>query len=769
MQSMSFRHRISLLAGALVLAAGVTTLRLVARPEVSPDAAAQLAAAAAYYDSCVVLARVSRPQGKAGDALTVALGYLEQLRVGTGSPFRLVDEALDDPRLMSGGNRVAWALLARLRRGDAYVIDESVLNGAGPWQPDGRGVTGRAHLALIEREIAATRDPRVGELAVRLAYMIAAAEGTVSPSAPSVAARVAALVRDRHLAMDDLHDVLRQAARTHSDVLTDLLRRRAARDLRVERPTLEALDADARVAAMDAVPRILDEIRSLGSSEEPANALPGARYSELGPHFAERLVALGRALPPNAPVVVTVESHRPRLLGDSATDGASGGAGDGATDGATDAQRRLALQATNVETLVGLDAPLVDLPDSLRRASALAVLASAVALRPMQQSAPWFPGDAGPSAANLADRFGIESVTFAAGVPGAWRPYYRLELANALSDLRRVLPAVSTAGLRVTFAASALPDSALAMHDPRTRTLRLSIYTSAGTLAHELAHDIDRQAATRLYASGGYSTDRAIRDEHGPLAASMRSLAEARFISPMLGRRILAHDERPAELFARSTDWFVASALAQQGRTNGFLSAVQDAMLTGYAAGQPSAVGAVGTASLVSALEQMTYVPDSVRSDYVSQWADASSVDPVLLVRRVLDTPVSWRLAWQPHTALSLPALSATTPETPACVAHADSPEGNARAKLLNLAVDAHARGIAERRARYRLAHGNSTWAHSVLREPPWSSDEGDRLVHLLRGELLGELSTAPADQGLVSGVPAIFRSSAASCSSIEF
>lgn len=762
---MSLRKGISLLAATLVLGVVVTTLRLAARPEVSPDAAAQLASAAGYYDSCVVLARVSRPQGRAGDALTVALGYLEQLRVGTGSPFRLVDEALDDPRLMNDGNRVAWALLARLRRGDAYVVDESVLNGSGPWQSDGRGATGAEHLALIEREVAAEGDPRIGELAVRLAYLIAAAEGTVSSSAPPVAARVAALVRDRHLAAEDLRDLLRQAARTHSNVLADLLQRRDARALRIERPTLQSLDSDARVAAMEAVPRIVDEIRALGSSGT-ADAPPAARFSELGPHFAERLVTLGQALPPSAPVVVTMESHRPRLLGDSTTDTVTD-----ARQVAQQqlAQQRLALQATNEETLVGLDAPLAALPNPLRRTSALAVLASAVALRAMQQSEPWFPGDDAPSAADLEDRFGLESVTFASAVPSAWRPYYRRELGSALSDLQRVLPAFSPAGLHVTFAASALPDSALAMHDPRTRTLRLSIYTSGGTLAHELAHDVDRQAATRLYASNGYSTDRAIRDEHGTLAASMRNLAEARLISPMLGRRVRAHDERPAELFARSTDWFVASALAQQGRTNGFLSAVQDALLTGYAAGQPSAVGVIGTASLVSALEQMTYVPDSIRGGYVAQWADASSVDPVLLVRRVLDTPVSWRVTWPTRTALSPPVLAANEQQTPACVAHADSPEGRARARLLNLAVDARARGIAERRAHYRLSHGDATWAHSVLREPPWSPDEGDRLVHVLRGELLSELSTAPADQGLVSGVPAIFRSSAASCSNIEF
>lgn len=754
---MAFSRHFRILPVALVVGA-VAILSIARRPEVSPDAAAQLASAAAHYDSSIVLARVSRPQGRKGDALTLALGYLERLRVGTGSPFRLVDEALNDPRLGNTSNEVAWALLARLRRGDAYVIDPSVLNGAGPWQADGRGATGQQHVELIEHEIAAAHDARAGEMAVRLAYLVAAAEGTVSPSAPRVAAHVAALVRDRHLAMSDLHDVLRHAARAHATVMAEVQRRRAERSLAVERPTLKALDSDERVAAMDAVPRIVREIRALGAAPDSSVETPRATWSVMGPHFAERLVALGRALPPSAPVVVTMQSHRPRLLEESA-----GG-------GALAAERRLGLDATNEETLIGLQAPLTMLPDSVRRSSALAVLASAVALRPMSQREPWFPGDGGPTMSDLAGRFGLESVTFAAGVPEAWRPYYRRELASALTDLQHVLPTFSSAGLHVTFSSTPLPDSALAMHDPRTRTLRLSIFTSAGTLAHELAHDIDRQAAARMYASGGgYSTDRAIRDASGPLAASMRSLAEARFIGTPSAGDARVQDERPAELFARSTDWLVASALAQQGRTNGVLSAVQDAMLTGYAAGQPSAVGVVGTASLLSALGQMTSLPDSVRDGYMSQWADAASVDPVLLVRRVLDTPVSWRVSWRPHDPLALPALRVDTTREPACVADADTREARARARLLEFAVDAHARGIAKHRARYRLSHGDAVWAHSVLREPPWSPAEGDRVVRLLRGELFAELSTAPADQGLVSGVPAIFRSTAASCSSIEF
>src|SRR6185437_13443811 len=125
--------------------------------------------------------------------------------------------------------------------------------------------------------------------------------------------------------------------------------------------------------------------------------------------------------------------------------------------------------------------------------------------------------------------FGLADVSFARGVPDNWQPWYLAQLQAALRDVRTVLPTFTVDGLRVRFGVDALPDSALAMHDPRTRTLQLSIATSGGTLAHELSHDLDWQEARRLFVhAGGYSTDRVMRDRRGPLAQSMRGLTEAR-------------------------------------------------------------------------------------------------------------------------------------------------------------------------------------------------------------------------------------------------
>lgn len=732
---MDIVRRLSLLVTAGLLGIAVLLGSVSTRPTMSQGAAIQLATATSYYDSTIVLARNARPRGIHGDELTIALGYLERLRLGLGSPFRLVDEALSDRRLDSAtGARVAWALLARLRRGDAYVIDPLVLDGSGPWSPDGRGATGAAHLALIERAVRAASDPRAGELTVRLAYLIASAKGTLAPSSVPVATRVAALVRDRELASADLRDLLADASGSHADVMGMLDERRAARAFRVEQPALPPLSTDLRVEAMNAVSALVRALDTLDRAAMPAPA-PVASSTLLSPPFASRLRELGDDRPPVAQVAVTLRTHTP-----------SG------------------MLADNDETLAAEYALVANSADSVHRDGALALLSSAVALRSLAQSTPWFPGDGGPEVSDLRSEFGLADVTFSRGVRAAWQPYYLRELRDGLRDMQRVLPALSFDALRVRFGADALPDSALAMHDPRTRTLQLSIATSGGTLAHELSHDLDWQEARRLFVhAGGYSTDRVMRDQRGPLARSLRGLTEARPLVANAGTGSRSLTDRPAEVFARGADWFIASGLAAQGRMNGFLSAIEDDMLGGYAAGQPVAIGVAGATSLTSTLDQMTYLPDSVRDPFESQWSDASVVDPVLLVRRVLETPAPWRTIWQARSGAGslLPPMQSSV-----CLGD-DSPEPRARERLLMIAVDARARGMASRRARFRPANRRADWANSILGTAPWNPEEGERMVDVLRTAILDQLATALANQGLVPAVPAIFASNAASCSLI--
>ena len=699
-------------------------------PAGSGNVARSLAAATGYFDSIVVLARNARPVGVRGDQLTIELGYLERLRLGLGSPFRLVDEALHDPRLDSAARaRTSRALLGRLHRGDAYVMDATPLDGAGPWTPDGHGATGAAHVALIDRAIRAASDPRAGELAVRLAYSIAAAAGTVSPPSVGMAAQTAALTRDRELALLDVRDLIADAGEHHEDVMAALEARRAAHAFRVERPTLAPLPVQLQLEAMNAVPSL---VRALDTLERvwPASPLSGAATASLlDTHFAKRLGELGRARPPVAQVAVTLRTRA-----------------------------HTALQATNEETLAASLALVGATSDSDDRADAIAALATAVAVRSMSQSEPWFPGDDGPAVSDLIAEFGLAGVTFTRNVPLDWRPYYTRELRGALVDLESVFPGASVDGLRVRFSGDALNDSALAMHDPKTRTLQVSIETSGGTVAHELAHDLDWQAARRLFASGGgYSTDRAMRERRGALASSMLGLAEARVLrSSPLGASPPgappAAMGRPTELLARGADWFVASALARRGRSNGFLSVIEDGTLTGYAAGVPAGLGLAGARSLVAALGEITYVPDSVRTRFESQWADPRTIDPLLLVRRVLETPITVRRGGVPGPGMDAGSsiLAATRPIV--CVADR-SDETLARRNLVLLAVDARARGVAARRARYR----------PIVAAP----EDAERLRDAVRSAIIAELTTALPDQGIVPLVPGSFRSNTANCSSI--
>jgi hypothetical protein len=688
-------RRASILATAGSLGLAIMLGSVPSRPALSASAATRMRVATDYFDSTIVLARNARPRGARGDALTVGLGYLERERLGLASPFKLVDEAQRDPRIDPWiAARVTWGMLARVRRGEAYVVDPAALDGIGPWAADGRGATGSAHLALIERTIASSDDPRVGELAIRLAYEVAVANASLAPGAIVPATQSAALIRDRRLAERDLRDLFAAATERHVEVMTLLGEWRAARAFRVEQPSMTPLTSEQRAAAMNAVPALVGALDTLDRAS-PAPTRAAATRSLLGRRFAERLVALAAARPTMAQLAVPLRADT-------------------------------ALNVSNDEAFAASLALVRAAADSVARATARAQLAGAVAMRTMNQAAPWFVGDGGPDMGDLSSEFGVASVAFSRTIPSAWRPYYMRELQSSLRDMRDVFPALSFEGLSVAFGTTQLADSALAMHDPRTRTVRLTIGTSAGTLAHELAHDLDWQTARRLFAShGGYSTDRAVSEKRGALAASLRGLSASRT------------RDRPTEVFARGADWFVASALASRGRSNGFLTAVQDASLPGYAAGSPAAVGASGAQSLMSALDQMTFVPDSLREDFTARWSDARTVDPVVFVRRVVSAPVSFRLAWS--RPIPLPALD---DRDLLCVS-GDSPELEARERLMLLAIDARAHGVAVRRARHRRA--------------PWDPAAADRLEPLLRMAIAGDLRNSSASQGIVPAVPAPF------------
>lgn len=713
------------LAGALVIAVGAC------RPsDVGPETVLAFEEAREFRQS--LTASASRAPVTAVDtARLLALGYLERTRLGLGSPFRLVDFALNDPRLPEPlRGRTAWAILAMVYDGESYAVDPAALdsffvvpaaNGPGSAAAQGR---------RIERVVLGAESPRAGELAVRLAYANASAERVLRTTATMTAARAAAQLRDRAIARDDVLGLLRAARDQGRSAVQMVPEWRLARRFAVEQPMLAAPTPEEERAAVAAVPAILAELRSEGLSplrDVTSPVLPpvvhGGRADDddhreagggslLGIAAARNLAALPqiRALPPSTPVVVALAASRDRILGEA-----------GVAAPVRTARARFLDAGTTEESLVAGYGSLGELAG---RHVAEATLWTATGLRPSAQEQPWFPGSGGPSMDELRQRFGLAVVSFDREVPAEWRPYYRRMLATSLDDMKRVFPDMSVAGLGIHFGLETLR-SALAVHDPRTRTIFLPLGTGAGAIAHELAHDLDWQLSARLYKRRGqYGTDQAVKEQRGRLAESVRGLTTATLEAPGPANRFQpSHSQRPTEVFAASVDWFVAAALARDGRLNGYLTAVQDELLTGYASVPPPDIhGRSGEATL-AVLGEMTTVPAPLQLWFRTQYGRERESSALARARRVLELaaapPSSAERAaavagagpvanpnGSASATLSMPSLLpelAVPPDPfqqwPACIANDSdsSPLAVARRKAAELAAESVARRMLAR------------------------------------------------------------------------
>lgn len=675
------RLRQLLVAAFVAAAAGVAACRPGA---LAPETARAFDAARAFQRDLAVAADAA-PRTARDTGGLVALAYLERARVGVGSPFRLVDFALNDPRLPQAlRDSTAWAILAMTWDGATHAVDPHALHEL-VGTPGGRQpAAALAQQQLLERTVLEADDVRVGEHAVRLAYDLMAAEGLVRGAGQPVPARLAAQLRDRRLAREDLRALLRAARDADASPVRMVPSWRIARRFAVEQPVLAPLGPEQEVAALAIVPALVAELRTIAATPVDSAAAPlSAPPSLLSPGAAAHFVALpqSRALPPDVPVIVTLTASRDRVVdapGLSAAD--------------REARVRFAAGARTEETLVAHAAQLGD--GGRDRRVAQAVLWAATSVRPYAQEEPWFPGSGGPTPAELRARFGVAAVSFDRDVPVEWRPYYRRLLASAMTDLRRVLPDFSIAGMGVHFGQQPLA-GALAVHDPRTRTVFVPLGTGAGALAHELAHDLDYQVAVRtLGRRGEYSTDQAVREQRGTLAASLRGLTSARLVAPGPENQFRpSHAQRPTEVFAASVDWFVAAGLARQGRLNGYLSSVQDELFTGFAEVRPpDANGDAGEAT-VAVLAEMTTLPAELEAWFRASYGRDRTPTAFDRARRVLElsaTPVA-------AVAPALPGTFAAGARhaAPACVAlevDDDDPPRAARRRAAMLAAEASAR-----------------------------------------------------------------------------
>lgn len=504
----------------------------------------------------------------------IMLGYMERLRLGLGSPFRLIEYAYNDPRLgAQARSAVTWALLDATLDRRAYVVQPRSLDRFSAGWGSTAARSGDKHLDLLEEAIRNASDPRTGELAVRTAYMLAAAEGSVTPETPLLAGHAAALVRDRELARRDAIRLLRSATEAGSDPFLTLIAWRSGRQFEVEAPPSAPLPSSSDIEAAKIAPKLALKIRALSTDVDDMPQATRIPVPLLNHATALRLAAVSDSanLPPQTPIRGTMAAYRRNLEQQAIADPEQQAA-----------LHRFAHQPSNEERFAAEHAIATHALNGSSVWVPHAALRTAVAMRTYAQERVWYAGYAAPSARELKAKHRLASITFDATVPQAWRPYYRRMIGEALGDLETVFPKIDLRGLHVRIGRTGMDSGVLAFHSPQRRTIYLVPGMGAGTIAHEIAHDLDWQVGRRKYkAKGSYATDLAVRKNYqDQFAAAMRTMPAPRS-SQSSAKPEWDYGSRPAEIFARSVDWYVMSTLAAKGRTNGYLSAIQDDLLKG--------------------------------------------------------------------------------------------------------------------------------------------------------------------------------------------
>ncbi len=545
--------------------------------------------------------------------------YLARIEMGLGSPFRAIEAALRDPWLPDSVRpALASAMLASARA----VVPSAA----------GEHIADAFHAHFIDSIVRAHREPRRGEEIVRVAFSLAAASGAVSPAEAAAAAEIAAVARD---AVYTRRDIARLVAASNKRGLAaiDLLPLwREERRFEVEQPIVYPIAwAASRELVLSAARAFeqLDARANMERTQPVADSQRGGGHV-LAVNYTLRNSALQVARARNAPPV-------PGVLQAVAALPAA----------------RLASGAATEEELAAAWLNVSNLAPHERRAWARAMLTAAVRLRTTAQDPVWFAGDNAPRVSDLQERYGLRAVTFASGVRPAWRDYALQSMDHALTDARRVLPDLDLRGLRLHVGVKAeWPTRAMALHDPETRTIYFPLGTAPGVLAHEIGHDLDWQVARSVFGEQGiYATDGTARRASDILAAPVERLTGALTGSGARAAVRHAHGMRPTEVLARHVDWILAAALATMGRSNGFLSTVQEG---GDALGNTSTPDAGQIDAAVSVLSTATRVPNRM-----VQQVHAGTSAP--LVREVLESALATnlRMPWNRRVTSPFDAVSA--------------------------------------------------------------------------------------------------------------
>jgi hypothetical protein len=188
-------------------------------------------------------------------------------------------------------------------------------------------------------------------------------------------------------------------------------------------------------------------------------------------------------------------------------------------------------------------------------------------------------------------------------------------------------------------------------------------------------------------------------------------------------------------VFARNADWFVAVSLARQGRTNAFLTAVQDELLTGYAGVVAPDIAGGAALAVADLLDDMTFIAPPTRTGFLRLYGKGRSIGPYDLVRRALGYPADSLAAaaladsgppWQAAAGAFSPApvLSATEP----CDRGADERAAAERA-LIERAAEARARGVLRQAARRATVDSSTALPLRALSGGPWAPALGEQAV----------------------------------------
>ena len=725
-----------------VLAVSVTAGTGIWRAQVAKDVREQelirnAGGALAFADS-LAKSLAQRPfTGIATDDAISAL-YLERLRLGLGSPFRLIDQALRDPALDSKRSaELGEAMLARTMMGDAYWPRPTALDLVD-------SALGVQHQAIIDSVIAAHADPRIGELTIRLAYRLASASGAVSRRAPEIATAAAAQARDRVLSMRDARSLFVAADRDGLSRLTLMRLWRTTRKFEVERPVIVPLSARAERDAVESLPALVARIERVTNSVNPfaetARTLHGKSVERSrGDALPNRMatIAATRDMPPLAAVMIAVRGYSAPMR--------SGWDRDRLT------RLRFVERVSNEETLAAEYALLTaHVREGVPEADAT-ILTAGVALRPFAQERAWLPGETAPSVRDIQARFGV-TVTYDAGAHQNWRPFFQRTLEFALLDMRRVLPGFDPRGLRVHFGTSPLGDRALALHDPIRRTIYFPPASHSGVMAHEFAHDLDWQAAKRAYGgTGWYRTDHALRQSVDKLAGALRQMASATRTDSVNRMTGVA---RPTEVLARNVDWFVSASLAREGRVNGHLSAAQDPVLTGYASAITPEAARDGGSATLRALDGLTSVPEVTRSWFSGLFGEERRLSVHEAVRRVLETPIdrinlSGKVAFGPWNSRALDEDMGAMVRTGAWACLVESFAGSADDAgtvhaVVQYAAESRARGVLRQWADFAKRRPSASPPRlRALTGAPWNPAIADSTLQEIRDAILWNALTS--------------------------